>query len=138
VNPRARLAAVAPLLLYCACGGGGGGGAATATPTHALLTSGIDADTVEGPTCPVQQQGQMCTKPFAATVVVTRADGGVAARISTSSDGRAHIPLPPGTYTVGGEATAHGGLPRPEAAKTVAVPAGQFVSVQISFDTGIR
>jgi hypothetical protein len=134
VNPRARLAAVAPLLL-CACGGGG---PATATPTSAALTSGIDAYTVEGPTCPVQRQGQTCTQAFAATVVVTRADGGAATRVSTSSDGLAHIPLPPGTYTVGGEATAHVGLPRPEAAKAVTVPAGHFVSVQISFDTGIR
>jgi hypothetical protein len=122
---------LAPALLLLACGGGG----ATAPPP--VLLSGIDAYTVEGPTCPVQQQGQACTRPFAATVVVTRQDGSVAARTESASNGRAHIPLPPGTYSVGGQAGSRG-LPRPEAAKSVTVPDGQFVAVQISFDTGIR
>ena len=129
----ALLAAIA--LLLVACGGGGGSGAGTATPQP--LLSGVDVDTVEGPTCPVQQQGQTCSKPFAAAVVVTRADGSVAARITTSTSGRGHIPLSPGAYTIGGEASSRG-LPRPPAAQQVTVPPDQFVAVQLSFDTGIR
>ena len=123
----ALLAATALLLVAC-------GGPTTSTPTP--LLGGIDVFTVEGPTCPVQQQGQSCTRPFAATVVVTRPDGSVAARVQSSSNGRAHIPLPPGSYTVRGDASAR--LPRAEAAKTVTVPEAQFVTVQLSFDTGIR
>jgi hypothetical protein len=128
------LAAIALLLLAC---GGGGSGAATSTATPQPLLSGVDVDTVESPTCPVQQQGQTCSKPFAAAVVVTRADGSVAARITTSSNGRGHIPLAPGAYTIGGEASSRG-LPRPPAAQQVTVPPDQFVAVQLSFDTGIR
>jgi hypothetical protein len=85
----------------------------------------------------VQQQGQTCTKPFAAAVVVTRGDGSVAARVTTSANGRGHIPLAPGAYTVAGEQGSRA-LPRPPVPQPVTVPPDQFVAVQLSFDTGIR
>jgi hypothetical protein len=125
------LAAIALLLIAC------GGGAATSTATSQPLLSGVDVDTVESPTCPVQQQGQTCSRPFAAAVVVTRGDGSVAARVTTSSNGRGHIPLAPGAYTVAGDQSSRA-LPRPPVPQQVTVPPDQFVAVQLSFDTGIR
>jgi len=118
------------LLLLTACGGGGG------TPTPTPLLSGIDVYAVAGPTCPVQQAGQNCTAPIAATVVAIQG-GNTVARVQTSSNGRGHMPLPPGTYTVRGEASSRG-FPRPVGEQQVTVPDGQFVAVQVTFDTGIR
>ncbi|HXA30378.1 MAG TPA: carboxypeptidase-like regulatory domain-containing protein [Candidatus Angelobacter sp.] len=135
------LRAAAPLALagLLAVAGCGKGGPASATPTPAptVLLSGVDVLTISGPTCPVQRQGDTCTAPIAAAVVVTRSDGSVAARATTSSNGRGHIPLPPGSYTVSGESGGHA-FPRPPAPQPVTVPPDQFVAVQLSFDTGIR
>ena len=126
-----RRAALPLLLLLTACGGGGGG-ASTPTP----LLSGIDVYAVAGPTCPVQREGQNCTAPIAATVVAIQG-GNTVATVHTSSNGRGHLPLPPGTYTVRGEASSRG-FPRPSGEQQVTVVDGQFVSVQVLFDTGIR
>lgn len=128
---RARRAGLPLLLLLTACGGGGGG---TSTPTP--LHSGIDVYAVAGPTCPVQHAGQSCTAPIGATIVVIQG-GNTVARVQTSNNGRGHIPLPPGAYTVRGQAPPRG-LPRPAGDEQVTVPDGQFVSVQVLFDTGIR
>jgi Prealbumin-like fold domain len=119
------------LLLLAACGGGGGSGG---TPTP--LLSGIDVYTVAGPTCPVQRAGQDCTAAIAARVVVSQGANTVAT-VQTSSNGRGHLPLRPGTYTVTGQAPPRG-LPRPSAPQQVTVPEAQFVAVQVLFDTGIR
>lgn len=130
MNPRALLPAAA--LLLAACGAGSGPGA---SPT--VLYSGIDLYTIARPTCPVQREGQTCTAAIAADVVITRSDGSVAAQAHTSPNGRGHVPLAAGVYTVTGKPGSNG-FPRPPAAQTVTVPDAQFVHVQIVFDSGIR
>jgi hypothetical protein len=109
---------------------------ASATPAG---TEGIDITTLTGPTCPVQREGQTCTRPLAAIVVVTRADGSTAETVHTSANGTARVALPPGTYTLSGQLPPGGGpFPRPPAPTKATVRPGSFVSVQIIFDTGIR
>ncbi len=112
---------------------GCGGGSASSTPTP--LSSGMDVYTVAGPTCPVQSQGQTCTAPVSATVVVTQS-GATRATVTTSSNGRGHIPLPPGVYTLTGQTSSR--FPRAPGPRQVTVYPGQFIAVQLAFDTGIR
>jgi len=112
---------------------GCGGGSVSRTPPP--LLSGIDVSTVAGPTCPVQRQGQTCTAPVSATVVVTQG-GATRATVTTSSDGRGHLPLPPGVYTVAAQTSSR--FPRAPAPRQVTVYPGQFIAVQLAFDTGIR
>ena len=130
---RRAAAAALLLLLLTACSKYGG---ATTTQTPSPLLSGIDVTTVSGPTCPVQREGESCTAPISATVVVTQG-GDRVATLRTASDGRGRIPLVPGTYTVSGEGPTRP-LPRPPAPQQVTVPGGRFVAVQVLFDTGIR
>jgi hypothetical protein len=132
-----RAAAAALGLLLVACGSTVGPAASPSPSATAALDSGIDAYTVSGPTCPVQREGQNCTAPISATVVVARDDGTHVAQVHTSSDGRGHIPLPPGTYTLVGT-TGGRPFPRAPAPQKVAVSPHQFVAVQLTFDTGIR
>lgn len=126
-------AATLLLLLLTACSKDGGPGG---TPTPSPLLSGIDVTTVAGPTCPVQREGQSCTAPISARVIVTRG-GDTVATLQTTGDGRGRIPLAPGTYTVSGEASTRP-FPRPSAPQQVTVSDGRFVAVQFLFDTGIR
>ena len=132
---RIRLtAAVVVAMTLAACGSGPG---RTIPPT---ATSGIDLVTMAGPTCPVQQQGQVCEKAISARVLVQTTAGATLTTVQTGADGTARVPLPPGTYTVaaqdggGGDAS----LPRPPLAETVTVKAGAFTKVQLTYDTGIR
>jgi hypothetical protein len=120
-----------------ASAGGTPSASASATASSTAATSGIDLRTMAGPTCPVQRQGDTCTAPVAATVVITHADGSSAAQVQTGADGTAHVPLAPGAYTLTGQ-PGHNGFPRPPAPQHAAVTDGSFVLVQMLFDTGIR
>jgi hypothetical protein len=113
-----------------------GGPAASTTPSPA--TAGVDLLTMAGPTCPVQREGQTCVKPVSVLVQVLTSPGGKAVTtVQTGVDGKAHVPLPPGTYLVRGEA-GKGGLPRPPVGSTVTVQAGVFTPLTLNYDTGIR
>jgi pilus assembly protein FimV len=144
------LPAVAAAVVLSACGSGGaapasGGAGATGSAGASASTSsdstasttGIDVRALAGPTCPVQRAGQDCTRPISATVVITRQDGGGAAQVQTGTDGTAHVPLPPGSYTVAGLPGASG-FPRAPTPQHATVTAGAYVTVQLVFDTGIR
>ena len=124
------LALVAMAVALVACGGGLAGHPAT-------LTSGIDLLTMAGPTCPVQREGQLCERPISARVLVRTGSGAEVTTVQTGPDGKARVPLQPGTYRV--EALPGGSvLPRPPLPTTVTVQAGAFASVRVDYDTGIR
>jgi hypothetical protein len=108
-----------------------------ATPTPAP-TSGIDLLTMAGPTCPVQQEGQLCERPISARVLVRDGGGTVVTTVQTGADGRARVPLPPGTYRVEAQSGGGASLPRAPLPTTVTVTAGAFASVRVDYDTGIR
>jgi hypothetical protein len=77
-----------------------------------------------------------CIRPYAATVVVTSGgDGTPISRLTTGHDGRFTIDLTPGDYTL----VPENGEPFPIAQPLdVTVVAGQYVEVEVNYDSGIR
>jgi hypothetical protein len=124
---------VAATALLAACGAGAGHGDGTPTPA----TSGIDLLTMAGPTCPVQRQGQVCEEAISARVLVQTSLGATVTTVQTGADGKARVPLQPGSYMLVPQPGSHQ-LPRPPQPATVTVTAGQFASVRLDYDTGIR
>jgi hypothetical protein len=96
---------------------------------------GIDGLTLLGPMCPVQQAGSCPDQPYRAWLSIYTASGQRVTRLQTGQEGRFHVGLEPGVYTLHPES----GDPFPRASdQTVEVAAGSFVAVTIHFDTGIR
>jgi len=130
---RRRAAALLLLLVCVAVVACGSSGPAVVTPPP---NTGIDLLTEAAPTCPVQRLGQPCVRPISARVTVLRGKTMVTT-VQTGEDGKARVPLPPGTYTLQGQATGTG-FPRPPAAATVTVVSGAYAPVRVDYDTGIR
>jgi hypothetical protein len=99
--------------------------------------SGIYGRITLGPIQPVEIPGQPNENPYQATVVVRQeASGQEVARFQSDVNGYDRIALMPGTYQL---EPLPGGNPFPVAGlQTVVVPEGQFVEVNIQYDTGIR
>ena len=128
------LLAFPSLLAVAGCGG-------SATNNPGLHnTSGIQGQATRGPLTPVTQQGQTNEAPLPGVVVTVRTPkGSEVARQTTDSQGNYKINLVPGTYQVQGLAPSGSQIfPLPPAVQTVTVPANQFVTVNLSYDTGIR
>jgi hypothetical protein len=108
-----------------------------ATP---LPPSGIVGTVILGPTCPVGSEPGAydpvpCLTPYAAQLVVLDANNSVAARVSSTADGSFRVDLPPGDYVI----TPLGGDPFPIAQPlNVRVTLGEYVAVQVNYDSGIR
>lgn len=108
-----------------------------ATP---LPPSGISGTVILGPTCPTGSQPGAhdpvpCLTPYAAQLVVLDTNNSVVARVTSGEDGAFRLDLPPGDYVI----TPHSGDPFPVAQPVnVRVTAGEYVEVQINYDTGIR
>ena len=106
-----------------------------------LVNSGIRGTVSLGPTCPGPQRiGQVCTKPYAATLIITRPDGTEAARVTSSEiDGSFSVDLPAGDYTIAPLVDPQKPLPVPHSTTVdAAVKAGAYTQVDIQFDTGMR
>jgi hypothetical protein len=69
---------------------------------------------------------------------VRSADGKLAARVTTGSDGRFRILLRPGRYRVSARPVTGGALPRCPGPKGVKVGRTGFTRVSIDCDSGIR
>jgi hypothetical protein len=91
-----------------------------------------------GPLCPVQFEEQVCPdSPYEASLVVLDADGNKAAEGRSGPDGRYHIALAAGDYTIVPQSPV--GLPLPVAGPfTITVAEGRWTSADIAFDSGIR
>ena len=91
--------------------------------------------------CPTLKRGQTCSLvPHPATIELVAASGGttvVARGRAGAADGRFRIAVPAGRYVV--TARNLDGLPVPSAKPVdVTVPDGEYVSVTIQFDSGVR
>ncbi len=108
----------------------------TATPP-----SGIRGTVVLGPTCPGSTDPGAddpvpCLTPYAASLVILDSEGGRVQSITSGNDGKFQVDLAPGDYVV---TPVPGTDPYPIAQPvSVTVAAGDFVDVEINYDTGIR
>ncbi len=134
-----RLVALAAMVVSLAIGCDPGGspvepGATPAPP------SGISGLVILAPTCPISEEPDPlnpvpCLTPFSAQLVILDQDNGVAARVTSDADGHFEVTLTPGEYVI----TPLGGDPFPMAQPlAVTVVAGEYVEVEINYDTGIR
>ena len=85
--------------------------------------------------CPMVTEPPCPGIPVPAQLVVTDANGATVTTMHTSTDGRFHINLKPGTYTL--RAVGTGALAR-AATMTVNVRSGQMVTITVRLDSGIR
>ncbi len=108
-----------------------------ATPA---VESGIRGTVILGPTCPTGSSPGAndpvpCLTPYSAQLVVLDEENNVAGRVTSDADGTFELVLAPGKYIV----TPLSGDPYPIAQPiSVTVAAGEFVEVQLNYDTGIR
>jgi hypothetical protein len=105
--------------------------------------SGLSGRVLAAPSCPVERLPPLpgcAARPLAVSLSIRRlgAANAQARSVRSASDGRFHIRLPAGTYTV--RALRLGGrvFPRPPAPLRVRVHPGRFTAITISYDTGIR
>lgn len=109
------------------------------TPTP---PSGIKGSVILGPTCPVGGDAgtdnpvpSACLTPFAAQMVVLDDENKVVAHVASSGDGTFQVDVAPGDYVVAPASTDSYPIAQPV---SVTVVPGQYVTVQINYDTGIR
>ena len=79
--------------------------------------------------------GEPCASPYPAELAILDEDGNLVKRVTAAADGTFQIDLPPGDYTI----APKNGDPYPTApSQGVTVADGQYVEIQINFDSGIR
>jgi hypothetical protein len=128
---------IVALAALAALAGGTGTGALAAAP-H----SGLAGRVVEAPTCPVQRippQPGCNPRGLQATLRIRRVAAHARPRtVHADRDGRFHLSLAPGVYTVQGLPLAKAPLPRPPAPARVRIRAGHTTTITITYDSGIR
>jgi len=101
--------------------------------------TGVTGQVLVGPMCPVMIQGQPCPdQPTQATVQVFDASGNKVTEFQTDDQGRFTVNLAPGQYTLRpqrGDGQGMGNFGKDE---PVTVVQGQFATVTLSIDSGIR
>jgi len=115
---------------------------ASATPGTAVTATtaprgGIAGRVFIGPACPgpMIESSPCPDKPYQATIAVLDQNHSLVTSFEADTQGYFRVELDPGTYTL---------VPRPPDVmtrapeQTVAVVSGRFVSVTITYDTGIR
>jgi hypothetical protein len=138
---RYRLPALALFLTLAACFASACGDIGI-TATTPAPPSGIKGTVILGPTCPVQGEPgsfnpvpEACLTPYAAQMVVLDDENKVVAHIQSAGDGTFQVDVPPGDYVVTPASTD--AYPFAQSVPVTVVP-GQYVTVQINYDTGIR
>jgi hypothetical protein len=98
--------------------------------------SGIAGQVLIGPMCPVAQQGQDCPdQPYPATLTVYSSSGGMIVQFQADGEGHFRIPLGPGQYILHPESP--NGIPF-ATDQAIVIEAGQYTSVVVNYDSGIR
>jgi hypothetical protein len=135
-------------LSACGAGGDGSGGSSATTATtpgessstttsSGTAGSGVEGTVTASPTCPVERADQPCPpRPIETDLRLVRADGSIAARGRSGSDGRFRIEVTPARYRL--EADDPEGPGRGCTPGDVVVDAGGFTHADIGCDTGIR
>ncbi len=99
-------------------------------------SSGILGKATLGPQCPVVSVDHPCPdKPYAATLLI-RASSGVEGTLKTNDLGEFRQDLIPGEYQVIPQ-SPNAAYPRASEQK-ITVQKGQFTTVNVAYDTGIR
>lgn len=100
--------------------------------------SGIEGQTLIGPTCPVARAGDPnCGyQPFQASLQISK-DGSRLARLSSDAEGHFRVALAPGSYVIAPESGGVSARPL-ERELSVTVRAGEFTQVTVLYDSGIR
>lgn len=134
---KAVLAPLAALALMSACSAHLLPAAPTTTPTES--DSGIMGQVTIGPACPVMRIESPCPdRPYQATLTVTDPLGDqVIAKIETDASGRFRLALPPGDYRLV-PATPSPAVPPQAKAMPFHLDAGQWLKLDVSYDSGIR
>ncbi len=104
----------------------------------AICDSGVAGRVTLGPLCPVERPGMVCSRPLAATLRVTRADGSFVADVRSDAQGRFALGVTEGSYTILPlqlHPNAHFPYGRSVAVK---VAAHAFTWIDVYYDTGIR
>jgi len=111
-----------------------------ATPTTApAMTASIEGQVLVGPMCPVIREDQPCPdQPYSATITLLDKAGHPLAQFSADAEGHFHLELEPGSYTLIPKGPAEQRYPIPPGPIPLTVTAGQFVSLTITYDSGIR
>ena len=125
-------AALLAVVLIAACGG------ASEAPIDRDGDSGIEGRVTVGPVCPVVRAGVPCPdRPYEAELAILDGSGREVASVRSDAAGSYRIALAPGRYRVVPQPPPGLPLPRGEAVD-VTVPPGRFVTLDISYDSGIR
>jgi hypothetical protein len=101
-----------------------------------VTDSGVQGEVRIGPVSPVEQPGVTNDRPYAATLRVARAsDGKIIAETRSGADGTFRVALAPGRYVM----QPVNGTPLPTApSQDFTVIAGQFTTIRVDYDSGIR
>lgn len=99
--------------------------------------TGLDILVRRGPIRPVEEEGQINSRPVeGALVLIRRTDASGDARVRTDAEGRVIVQLLPGAYRVEvRECPGALSLPDPEDAS---VASGELTALELLCDTGIR
>ncbi len=107
-------------------------------PPKPSADSGVRGVAMIGPTCPVMRNPpdpQCADKPYAALLIFSNQAGVLVKQVQAKSDGTFEVFLPAGEYTVSQTEGKIYPILRPQ---TVTVIKGQFTSLLLQFDSGIR
>jgi hypothetical protein len=99
------------------------------------MNSGINGDVTIGPVRPHATFGVRNVEPYRASIKVVTSNGRLVAAVQSGSDGKFHIELSPGIYTLQPQSSAL--YPR-ASPQTVVVEPKSFTKVRIEYDSGIR
>jgi hypothetical protein len=112
------------------------------TGTTPTPPSGIKGTVILGPTCPVNGAPESnnpvpsaCLTPYAAQMVVLDDENKAVAHIASGNDGTFKVDLTPGDYVLAPASSDAYPIAQPV---SVTVVPGQYVTVQVNYDTGIR
>ena len=139
-NRVSKVLSGAVLLLCCGCSllDTFLGHACVDLPLDDTLQTGIRGTVTIGPTCPVEQPGEVCVEPYEADLRIECADGSDILTVRSDADGEFEVRLPPGEYHIV-PLQPDPASPFPVASPVdVVVPAEGSTEVHIDYDTGIR